>query len=215
MKQHSVKEWQIFSLTQLRGSLRASGRLYYSFLDEAALSAGLYRLPAGGKDEQQPHRIDEIYYVLEGKAKLDAGEKTFDAVPGNILFVKAEVEHRFKAIEEDFLTLVVFSKGTPHPDDDEAAAFSWKEERRRLATTPFFDQHTLRMEVFSDPEITTGKSEFSRIYQILQGAGMLQVGAHRTEVTPGALLYLEAGEEAVFTAEQGAFAGVVYGLKVE
>ena len=71
------------------------------------------------------------------------------------------------------------------------------------------------MEVFSDPEITTGKSEFSRIYQILQGVGMLRIGTHRAAVAPGALLYLEAGEEAVLTAEQGTFAGIVYGLKTE
>jgi mannose-6-phosphate isomerase-like protein (cupin superfamily) len=215
MPQDTVPAWKLFTIADLTDSLLASERRYYPFLDEAGVSAGLYRLPANGKDEQQPHRLDEIYYVLEGKAKLAAGEDTFPAVPGQILFVKAEVEHRFFEIEEDLLTLVIFSKGTPHPEDEEAAAFSWEEEHLKPGPASFFDQHTLRMEAGSDPEIAVEKSKLPRIIQIVEGVGMLQVDTHREQVEPGMLLYLGAGVEAAFSAKEGGFGVVVYSMKGE
>ena len=38
-----------------------SGKLYHEFLRVPDMSAGLYILPAGSKDPQQPHSEDEMY----------------------------------------------------------------------------------------------------------------------------------------------------------
>lgn len=52
-----------------------SGRPYREFLRVPAMSAGFYVLPAGATDHQKPHREDEIYYVLRGRARFQAGPK--------------------------------------------------------------------------------------------------------------------------------------------
>ena len=52
--------------------LQQSGKAYLEFLRSPALSVGLYVLPAGGVDSQEPHTEDEVYYVLRGTARFCA-----------------------------------------------------------------------------------------------------------------------------------------------
>jgi quercetin dioxygenase-like cupin family protein len=84
-----------------------SGKLYREFLRVPSVSAGLYVLPAGGTDPQRPHREDEMYYVIQGRARFRAGDEDKEVSAGSLLFVPAQVEHRFYDIAEE-LTLLVF-----------------------------------------------------------------------------------------------------------
>lgn len=95
-------------LTDLLDRRAASGEPYLEFLRVPDLSAGLYVLPAGDVDPQSPHTEDELYHVVAGRATLRVGEETTVVGPGSIAFVAAGVSHRFEAIEEDLIVLVVF-----------------------------------------------------------------------------------------------------------
>lgn len=91
-------------------------RNYGVFMRIPSMSAGLYTLRRGDKDEQTPHTKDEIYYIQKGKAKLQVGTKTYDVKEGDIIFVEAYKEHRFFDITKDLAVLVVFSAEQPKPD---------------------------------------------------------------------------------------------------
>ena len=82
---------------------------YREFLRVPAMSAGLYVLPAGGTDGQKPHREDEIYYVVRGRARFQAGSEDREVSTGSVIFVAAEVEHRFYGIAEELAVLVIFA----------------------------------------------------------------------------------------------------------
>ncbi len=86
-----------------------SGKLYREFMRVPSMSAGLYVLGAGETDRQKPHREDEIYYVLRGRARFKAGSEDREVSAGSMIFVAAEVGHRFYEIEEELVVLVVFS----------------------------------------------------------------------------------------------------------
>ncbi|MGA1988622.1 MAG: cupin domain-containing protein [Candidatus Sulfotelmatobacter sp.] len=88
-----------------------SGKLYQEFLRVPAMSmsAGLYVLAAGATDAQLPHHEDEIYYVLRGKARFKAGDEDQEISGGSVLFVAAEVEHRFYDITDELAALVFFA----------------------------------------------------------------------------------------------------------
>ena len=73
------------------------------------MSAGLYVRPAGDVDPQLPHHEDEMYYVVRGKARFRAGHEDGEVAEGSLLFVAAEVEHRFYDIVEELAVLVVFA----------------------------------------------------------------------------------------------------------
>jgi len=98
-----------FETAQLLDEQDRSGQAYLEFLRVPALSAGIYTLAAGSIDMQQPHTEDEIYYVISGSAAFRAGSQECSVEAGSILYVKANVEHRFHSISEDLRILVLFA----------------------------------------------------------------------------------------------------------
>ena len=84
-------------------------KLYEEFLRVPAMSAGLYVLAVGATDPQRPHHEDEIYYVVRGKARCRAGGEDREISAGSVLFVAAEVEHRFYDIAQELALLVFFA----------------------------------------------------------------------------------------------------------
>jgi mannose-6-phosphate isomerase-like protein (cupin superfamily) len=88
---------------------KQTGKLYREFLRVSAMSAGLYVLPAGTTDLQRPHHEDEMYYVVRGKARFRAGQGDGEISARSVLYVAAEVEHRFYDISEEIALLVFFA----------------------------------------------------------------------------------------------------------
>ena len=81
-----------------------------------ALSIGTYSIPAGGADDQTPHREDEVYVVTAGIARLvtDTGEAAVG--PGDVIFVPKGEAHTFTDITQDLSLLVLFAPAyTPPP----------------------------------------------------------------------------------------------------
>lgn len=101
------------SLPEIEGQRAQSGKPYREFLRVPAISAGLYVLPPGGTDLQRPHHEDEIYYVVRGRARFKAGsddrEEDREVSAGSVIFVAAEVGHRFYDITEELAVLVFFA----------------------------------------------------------------------------------------------------------
>ncbi|HTT74040.1 MAG TPA: cupin domain-containing protein [Thermoplasmata archaeon] len=93
------------AIERTRGS--ASG--YAEFFRGPTMSLGVYRLPAGAEDRQQPHGEDEVYYVLRGRGQLRTAGKDLPARPGDVLYVPARRPHRFHSIDEELVLLVVFA----------------------------------------------------------------------------------------------------------
>jgi len=77
-----------------------------------------------GEDVQTPHRQDEVYYVIRGRAKMtygrtendpDRGGETVDVGPGSLIFISACTQHCFHDFEPNddgvrqIETLVVFA----------------------------------------------------------------------------------------------------------
>lgn len=103
------ESWKVFDLPQLMATLGGNPVQYREFLKVPALSCGLYRLAAGARDMQSPHDEDEIYYVLQGKAKMRLGDSERTVGPGTLLYVGATESHSFFEIEEDMTLLVFFA----------------------------------------------------------------------------------------------------------
>lgn len=100
---------QAFELTELMKRHVKQEELYLEFLRVPDLSMGLYVLPAGGVDPQEPHAEDEVYYVASGKATIEVDGEDRPVSIGSIVYVAAGVPHRFHTIEEDLVILVFFA----------------------------------------------------------------------------------------------------------
>ena len=98
-----------FELPQILNQRADTHAPYLEFLRVASLSLGVYVLPAGGVDPQQPHAEDEVYYIVRGRGAFRCGEEDRLVQTGSMLFVAANVEHRFHTIEEELAILVFFA----------------------------------------------------------------------------------------------------------
>jgi len=117
-----VDAYEVYDILR---ELTVSGRLYHEFLRTHDLSVGLYRLPAAGSDPQSPHTEDEVYFVVRGRATITVGNEEHPVTAGSVVFVGADVPHRFHDIEDELVVLVIFGpaeythrvdhqKGQPH-----------------------------------------------------------------------------------------------------
>ncbi|WP_326689287.1 MULTISPECIES: cupin domain-containing protein [unclassified Streptomyces] len=98
-----------FRLEELEAERAVNDGAYLRFLHERNMSVGLYALNAGEPDRQQPHPQDEVYVVVSGRASLTVGEETTQVARGSVVYVPAQVPHKFHHVSEDLRVLVVFS----------------------------------------------------------------------------------------------------------
>lgn len=98
-----------FELSQLRAERERSNKNYLEFLRVPSLSVGLYVLKAGQPDLQKPHTEDEVYYILSGRASIRVGSEDRTVGPGSVIYIAANVEHRFHTIIEELAMLVFFA----------------------------------------------------------------------------------------------------------
>ncbi len=107
----SVDGWEVVDVSEVKARLKGETVEYLEFLNVPSLSCGLYSLAAGSKDMQAPHDEDEVYFVLEGRARMRLGDEEKEVKAGSLLYVQAATEHSFFEIEEDMLLLVLFASG--------------------------------------------------------------------------------------------------------
>ncbi|HXZ31519.1 MAG TPA: cupin domain-containing protein [Terriglobales bacterium] len=98
-----------YQLSELEKQRNQTGKPYLEFLRIPEMSAGVYVLPAGGTDWQSPHKEDELYYVVRGKARMNIGAEDQPVGEGSVIFVASGIEHRFHDISEELMVLVFFA----------------------------------------------------------------------------------------------------------
>jgi mannose-6-phosphate isomerase-like protein (cupin superfamily) len=91
-------------------------RSYAEFLRRPGMSMGVYHLPAGGKDLQHPHAVDEVYVVLAGRGSLEVEGKRIEVQPGRVVSVDIGADHHFVDVTEDLSVLVVFAPASAPQD---------------------------------------------------------------------------------------------------
>jgi mannose-6-phosphate isomerase-like protein (cupin superfamily) len=109
----SEGKWQVFDLAAVREKLKGEAVEYLEFLNVPALNCGIYFLAAGSTDMQAPHDEDEVYLVLDGRARMRVADEERSVGPGSLLYISATTEHSFFEIEEDMTLLVLFASSTP------------------------------------------------------------------------------------------------------
>jgi mannose-6-phosphate isomerase-like protein (cupin superfamily) len=79
--------------------------------DVAALAHGTMSVilfTPRGKDYQTLHEQDELYFIVQGTSEFVMNDERFLCAAGDVLFVPANVIHRFENFSDDFQTWAVF-----------------------------------------------------------------------------------------------------------
>lgn len=101
-------DWEVFRVPELIEKVAGEQPRIHEFLNRPSMSGIVYHLPVGCRDLQAPHAEDEIYVVLQGRARLRIGAVEHTIGPGHVLFVRATTAHSFFDIEEDLTVLAFF-----------------------------------------------------------------------------------------------------------
>ena len=196
------QDWKFFETEQIHQKRVESGRNYYPFLNESSFAMGLYELNAKVIDNQPVHDEDEVYFIVSGKAKLVAGDSTFDVAAGSIAFVRAGISHRFVEIEEDFSALVIFTKTPSKTGDADALAFELGKLRQSAnpeenVWNQFLFVSSMRMGLYLLPLSLGGDQPLNHkvdeINIVTKGEGILVVGEEEIPVKAGTIVWVKEG----------------------
>lgn len=97
------------TVADARRERERGGDLYHEFLRVPAMSAGLYELAVGATDPQEPHTEDEVYYIVSGRATITVESDEIPVAAGSLVYVPANLPHRFHDITEALAVLVFFA----------------------------------------------------------------------------------------------------------
>jgi mannose-6-phosphate isomerase-like protein (cupin superfamily) len=84
----------------------AAGERYASVIEYGTLTVEIYA--PRGTDPQAPHTRDEVYVVMSGTGRFINGPDRHGFGPGDILFVPANVPHRFEEFSDDLALWAIF-----------------------------------------------------------------------------------------------------------
>ena len=102
------KDWLVFQLSDLLAKTEPGQVRFHEFLRTPSLSCSVYHVPAGSREMQSAHEEDELYLVLEGRARLRVEGDEHAVEKGTLMYVRAACDHAFFDIEEDLTVLAFF-----------------------------------------------------------------------------------------------------------
>ena len=194
-------QWETFELNELSNKRANTDRPWLQFIDKPSMRMGLYELPASGTDNQTPHLLDEVYYVVEGSGTLEAADDKYAATPGSLIYVKAHVPHRFVDIKEDLKVLVIFSKTPFDVNDMDWKAWEMKEVLNKKPDenewNPFLTVSTLQWGIYMLPQILGGDEtlthKFDEVNIVVNGKAKFKMGNDVIDVQPGSIIWVKEG----------------------
>jgi mannose-6-phosphate isomerase-like protein (cupin superfamily) len=200
MKSNAQPKWVLYDHNQLVREQAQIGDTYHQFLKKNSMTMGLYHLKISAKDDQTPHKYDEVYYIWSGKADFVAGAERSDVGKGSLIYVKAGIEHRFVDIKEDLQVYVIFSRSEPNMADIDWKAIEVKDLAQYKKPDanewyPFFDVGSLQFGLYMLPLKLGGDESLTHkvdeVNIVIKGKAKFQMDDEIVDVKPGSIIYVE------------------------
>jgi mannose-6-phosphate isomerase-like protein (cupin superfamily) len=80
---------KVYELSNLLSGLEDQGGYFIDFISTKGIQAGIIRLHPGENDTQEPHSVDEVYYVIEGSGFIKLEGKDHQISQGTCICVPA------------------------------------------------------------------------------------------------------------------------------
>jgi mannose-6-phosphate isomerase-like protein (cupin superfamily) len=102
-----------FELDQYLEKIQNGSSYFHTFINKENLAAGILYLEPGKEDTQEPHKSDEVYYVISGDGFLKINDQDHIVTKDKLFFVKKNVPHYFHSNKKPLKVLYFFGG----PDD--------------------------------------------------------------------------------------------------
>ncbi len=104
---------RIWDAFQVAGTMTGPVQQFHRLHSRGDLTVGVLRILAGGVDLQGTHAQDEIYAVIGGRGILRLGDLDHPVGPGSVIYVPAEMPHRFHGNKEPLILAYVLVPAGP------------------------------------------------------------------------------------------------------
>lgn len=94
------------SIDEARKLLSEDNNRFVEVMEDGEMAVEYYAPKLA--DEQQPHTKDELYIIASGSSGFYRNGETIECKQGDVIFVPAQMEHRFLNFSDDFATWVIF-----------------------------------------------------------------------------------------------------------
>ena len=101
---------KIYQVKELISQVNDKEGYFIDFVISKDIEAGIICLNPGEKDLQQPHSVDEIYYIIEGFAYIEIEGRSKAIKEKDIIFIPAKTRHRFHGNNQDLVVLYVLGR---------------------------------------------------------------------------------------------------------
>jgi len=98
----------IIKLEKLIAELDATNEYFLNVFKSKPLDVGILRLRKGETDTQEPHSVDEVYFVIEGNGHIEIQGKIKPVNRSDFIFVPAKIHHRFVVGNKDLMVIYFF-----------------------------------------------------------------------------------------------------------
>jgi len=179
-----------------------TGDTWKEFLNTSTMRAGVYNFKSNAQDAVKTAAEDGAYYIIKGKATLNAGGENHTALAGNIFYIKGGSAYNFSAIESDLVVLVIYSKATPPADEKPFDTYNMADiEQKRVpgenAWEPFIRSKTMTYGLYMLPQKTGGDStlthKMEELNYVTAGTSKFTVDDYTMDVTGGDIMYVDKG----------------------
>jgi mannose-6-phosphate isomerase-like protein (cupin superfamily) len=108
MESMGEEDSSFISLEKVIAELDTTNGYFLNVFKNKGLNAGILRLRKGETDTQEPHSVDEVYFVIEGTGHIEIEDKMKPVNRADFIFVPANVHHRFVVGNKDLMVLYFF-----------------------------------------------------------------------------------------------------------
>jgi mannose-6-phosphate isomerase-like protein (cupin superfamily) len=96
------------SLERVISDLDSANEYFLNIFKSKGFDMGILRLRKGERDTQEPHSVDEVYFVIEGTGRIEIEGKIKPVNRADFIFIPANVHHRFVVGNKDLVVLYFF-----------------------------------------------------------------------------------------------------------
>lgn len=119
--------WQTFSVGAMQSERQSQNVSFLTVLDDRVFRMGLLHVPRSTELGLIVHRLNAVYYVASGSARISSDTVDIAVEEGHAVFIRGDVEHTIRDVGADLDLVVIFRIATLTPTDPDLVAFSREE----------------------------------------------------------------------------------------
>lgn len=199
--------WEVFDVAAMQSERRGQRVGFLTVLDGRVFRMGLLHVQRSTQTGLIAHRLNAVYHVVSGAARIVSDTVELDVEEGDAVFVRGDVEHAIRDVSEDLDLVVVFRLASLSPADPDLVAFT-REEMVEDASEEgsvfnlLLSTSTLGLGMYLVPKGIGADRlmvhQAAELKIVSEGTGRFDLGDGGVRVDPGSIAFIPAGVQHQF-----------------